>query len=229
MADALKPNSKRTRSLSQRDSSVSRKQTNKKVTTQPTPVGDSAQELIAQIQNLDPTTSVAEIGPLLIRALQLLLNSNASVPAAVPLPPTSSETTTTRTIPSRPIWADMLRRHAPEDRKKVNEELNKLRYQPPVPHKNNAQKAFNFRQVTIRNLAERPIKEIKNTLFTLRIRLGKIRNITKVGKATYEFDCQMHHQQYLDVPTDHPALIATVELPEVKTPLPDAHSYNLGR
>lgn len=69
----------------------------------------------------------------------------------------------------------------------MNEELNKLRYQPPVPHRNKTQEAFNLRQVTICKIAERPIKEIKNTLFTLRIRLGKIRNISKVGKATYEF------------------------------------------
>jgi len=139
-----------------------------------------------QIQNLDPATSVSEIGPRLVRALQLLLNNNASTPAAVRTP-SSSVAQKTKTTPSGPSWSNMLKRHKPEERKKVNEELSKLKYQPPVPHQNKTQEAFGFRQVTIRNIAERPIKETKITLFTLRIRLGKICNICKVGKATYEF------------------------------------------
>jgi len=86
-----------------------------------------------------------------------------------------------------PSWSDMARLHRPEEKKKVFEELNKLKYHPPVPSQNNAQKSFNFRQVTVRGLAERPISEIKSSLYTIRIRLGKIRNIGKVGKNTYEF------------------------------------------
>jgi len=161
MADALKQKTKRTRSVSQRDSSVPRRQTAKKVAAQPTPVENGAQELIAQIQNLDPTTSVAEIGPLLIRALQLLLTNNASTPAAISTPPASTVPRTTKTTPSGPSWSDMLKRHKPEERKKVNEELSKLKYQPPVPHQNKTQEAFGFRQVTIRNIAERPINVAK--------------------------------------------------------------------
>jgi len=75
--------------------------------------------------NLDPTTSVSEIGPLLIRALQLLLSNNASTPAAVPTPSTSSVAQPTKT-PTKPSWSEILKRHKPEERKKVNEELNKL-------------------------------------------------------------------------------------------------------
>jgi len=45
--------------------------------------------------------------------------------------------------------------------------LAKLKYQPPVPNQNKTQEAFKLRQVTIRNIAERPIREIKRTLFTL--------------------------------------------------------------
>jgi len=187
VADALKDEFKRTRSVSPREPSTLRKQTTKKAATRSAPVGDGPQELIARIQNLDPTTSVSEIGPLLIRALQLLFNNNASVPATVPSPPTVAVARTTKTTPTRTSWAEMLQRHKPEERKKVNEELSKLRHQPPVPHQNKSQEVFMFRQVTIRNLAERPIKEIKNTLFTLRIRLGKNRKERYVGKATYEF------------------------------------------
>jgi len=186
IADALREKPKRARSASQREPSTSRKQTTRKAATQSAPIEDSPQELIAQIQSLDPTTSVSEIGPLLIRALQHLLNNNASTPAAVPKPPTSSVAQPTKT-PTKPSWSEMLKGHKPEERKKVSEELNKLTYQPPVPHQNKTQEVFKFRQVTIRNIAERLIKEIRNTLFTLRIRLGTIRNICKVGKATYEF------------------------------------------
>jgi len=39
--------------------------------------------------------------------------------------------------------------------------------------------------------------------------------------------CQMHHQQYLGIPTDHPALVATVRLPKPRSPSPEARTYNL--
>jgi len=39
--------------------------------------------------------------------------------------------------------------------------------------------------------------------------------------------CQSHHQYYLDISTDHPALIATTTIPNTAPASPDAHSYNL--
>jgi len=39
--------------------------------------------------------------------------------------------------------------------------------------------------------------------------------------------CQMHHQAYLDVLTDHPALVVTATIPITAPASRDAHSYNL--
>jgi len=39
--------------------------------------------------------------------------------------------------------------------------------------------------------------------------------------------CQLHHQYYLDISTDHPALIITTTIPITAPPTPEAHSYNL--
>jgi len=40
-------------------------------------------------------------------------------------------------------------------------------------------------------------------------------------------ECQLHHQYYLDISTDHPALIASTTIPHTTPASPDAHSYNL--
>lgn len=63
----------------------------------------------------------------------------------------------------------------------------RMKYVPPVPSQNKSQLAFDFRQITVRGLAERRISEIKSSFYTLWIRLRKIKNIVKVGKNTYEF------------------------------------------
>jgi hypothetical protein len=182
---------KRTRSVSHREPSTSRAPLAKKASapkrTQEPKQNDVA-DIISQIHSMDPNTPVSKIGPLLIQCLQLLLPKNASnVPPSTSQNAPNNERTMPPTTPATPSFAEVLRRHKPEDRKRVNEALNNLKYKPPVPSKNQSEQAFGLRAVTIRGLAEQRIGLMKNSLFDIRIRLGKICNIAKVGKSTYEF------------------------------------------
>jgi len=67
----------------------------------------------------------------------------------------------------------------------------------------------------------------KNSL----VRINPSNGVSKLdhcfGHPSLSITSQMHHQYYLDVLTDHPALVVTATIPITAPASPDAHSYNL--
>jgi len=102
----------------------------------------------------------------ILRSLAIILKrfSNETATATRPSLQARSDT-----VISSSTYAAAISRHKPEDRKKVSEELQKMRYVPPTTAQNRSQSAFDLRQITVRGMAERKISEMKTSFYNLHI------------------------------------------------------------
>jgi hypothetical protein len=190
LSSAMPPPNKRTRAPSPECDSKAPKQLPARVL----PVNEQA-NILAEVTNaLQVCTSGGDANtvlPAILRSIQFLLQhltplqqTQKVAAVAAPQPTTAF---VQRNVLSRNTYAAAAAKQTPEQRKKTNDELRKMKYTPPTHPVNQTQKAFEFRQVFVPNLQQRPINEIKTSLFNLRFKLSSVLNIARVAKNTYEF------------------------------------------